>query len=174
MPIELKAINHVKSDLSGVFVEDEIGAGSSFISGSSNFPAEVIGNRVRFNIGNMAYEQEIIIRYAVIAPLIKSETKILYDIDGGVDGFDIEINVGFDTWTIAEEGAKSGSLAFYIQNALDLNDHSFLTPTFSVSGEKPVLRFFQKLIQNLFLMVDSCRLQKTMEVLGKIFLMNPI
>ncbi|MBP7642417.1 MAG: M36 family metallopeptidase [Saprospiraceae bacterium] len=144
IPVELKAINHVKSDLTGVFVEDELAEGSTYIAGSSNFPAEVNGNTIRFNIGNMAYEQEVIITYSVIAPLDKSETQVLYDIDGGVDGFDIDITVGFDTWTIAEEGAKSGTLAFYIQNTLDLNDHSLLTPNFPVKGERPVLRFFQK------------------------------
>ncbi|MCB0646914.1 MAG: M36 family metallopeptidase [Saprospiraceae bacterium] len=142
--VTLKTINHIKAKVTGVFVEDIIPEGASYKEGSSNFPPTVVNDRIRFEIGDMEYEQEKEIVYQITAPIEKSQTLAFYDIDGGTEGFDIELNEGFDTWDLTDTGAKSGQLAFFIANIAEANDHSLYIPTLKIEGEKPVLRFFHK------------------------------
>jgi extracellular elastinolytic metalloproteinase len=142
--IELKAINHIPAMVKNVFIDDDIPTGYEYIPGSANKSASIQNGKLRIVLGDMQYEEEATITYKLRVTTQKSTTSVLYNVDSGVDGFNIIPSLGFDTWRIVGEGAKSGSEAFFIPVTKESNDHSLITPSISLPAQKPILKFYHK------------------------------
>lgn len=142
--VELKAINHIPSTVKNVFIEDIIPQGYEYVAGSASKPATFQNGKLTISLGTMDYEAELKITYKLKVVSAKSATTVLYNIDNGVDGFDIAPKIGFDTWRIVNEGANSGKDAFFIPVTNVANDHSMITPAIKLTTTKPVLKFFHK------------------------------
>jgi hypothetical protein len=142
--VSLKVTNHVKKDLKKVFVEDELPEGSSYVAGSSSLPSTLVGRKIRIEVGDMDYLKVNTLKYSVRLSSQKSSTIKLYDIDSGINDWDVNVTKGVDTWQVKSLGAKSGNDVMFIEARPEENDHSLITPNIKVSGQVPVLRFFHK------------------------------
>jgi extracellular elastinolytic metalloproteinase len=142
--VELKAVNHIPATVKNVFIDDIIPQGYEYVEGSASRRANFKNGKLNISLGTMEYEAEVNITYKLKVVSQKSATTILYNIDNGVEGFDIVPKIGFDTWRIVSEGANSGKDAFFIPVTTEENDHSMMTPAIKLSSEKPVLKFLHK------------------------------
>lgn len=142
--IAITVTNHVKKDLKKVFIEDELPEGSTYIAGSSTLPATLLGRKIRIEVGDMDYLKVSSLKYSIKLSSQKSSTIKLYDIDSGINDWDVNVTKGIDTWQVKSTGAKSGTEVMFIEARPEENDHSLITPTIKVSGQLPVLRFFHK------------------------------
>ncbi len=148
--VTLNVINHKVDTLTGVTVTDELVDGLTYIVGSSSWnDVTVNGNQLIFNLGNMDYEDEITITYqlATSSDIFSIQTYfddaeyddelpywLVSDVDeGGASFFQIDVNTyaGEKSWFIQDEGVET-------------QDQMMSTPIFSISGNRPALRFFSQ------------------------------
>lgn len=143
--IILRVTNHVPQTLTGVVVTDEIPVGATFVAGSSSIPGTVSGDIVSFDLGEMAYEDEVTFTYNIQTPAdMKSTSLNFYDFEDGGEEWDVTQEEGFTTWSVNFDAFKSSETSFHISEEEADNDHSLVSPTLSVSGDKPALKFWHR------------------------------
>jgi extracellular elastinolytic metalloproteinase len=145
--VTLDAVNHVNSRMQSVTITDEIPEGTSYVEGSANVNAIVSGNMLVFEIGEMEYEENLTINYRLSTPTDKSRTLFIEDFEDGHD-FNINPVIGFDTWFVNENTAKSGLLAYGIVESERENDHFLISPMMQINGTFPALRFWHRFDTN--------------------------
>lgn len=145
--VTLVATNHIQipSTLTGVTVTDELPDGLTLVDGSASMTATVNGNVISFDLGDMAYEDEVTITYEVQTDVtIKSSSLNFWDFEDGGADWEIVQNRGFTSWTESFDAFKSEETSFHIREAEEENDHSLVSPEFTVSGTAPALKFWHR------------------------------
>jgi len=83
----LHIINHRDADLTGVTVTDVLADGLTYVAGSGSIEPTVNGNTLVFEIGNMAYLDEVTITYkALSSPDLYSLQQFYDDFESGTIG----------------------------------------------------------------------------------------
>ena len=150
--VTIKVGNYKTNETSGVVVSDEIPAGTSFKSNSSNFPADVQGNKVVFSLGNMDFAEETTITYTLTTSADTwSVRKFLDDVQDDTNSNWLVYTIGVEAsndWVITDSLAHSGNFAWAVntlnaksRQALELNPDVY---AFHVEGERPALRFYHR------------------------------
>lgn len=142
--ITIKAVNHVPSLQTGVVIIDDLPQGASFLSGSSSMPGTVVGNTIRFEVGDMAYKEELTITYKLQTSSGNISPELVNYGFEDFEEWEVETNAGTSIWTISDLDKHSGEVSYYVPAEAVDNDHSLITPVLNVSGELPVLRFWHK------------------------------
>lgn len=146
--VTLGLVNHKGETASGVVVEDQIPAGAFFIAGSETggAPVEVIGDIVKFDLGDIANGEARAITYRLgTDPGLRSTRLYIDDLEQGDENWffnNLEPN-GFDIWYRTDENAYSGNYSWYVPNTNLENDQIIqLIEPLQITGDKPALRFF--------------------------------
>ncbi|HRI60935.1 MAG TPA: M36 family metallopeptidase [Saprospiraceae bacterium] len=151
--VTIKVGNFKPETATDIVVTDEIPAGTSFKPNSSSLPANIQGNTVSFNLGNMSFKQETTITYTLeSAPGAWSQRKFLDDVPDENDANWLTYTIGNDAsndWIVTNEyPAHSGNFAWNSKEtpevtlqAMEINPDAF---TFHVDGARPALRFYHR------------------------------
>ncbi len=145
--VTLTIVNHKPQTVTGVTISDIIAEGTAFVTGSSSIDATVAGNNINFAIGDMAYEQEVVITYSLSTDPDNSSIRRYYeDVEGDISEW------GYDTffpddvtnnWQFSTNNSNSGDKSFFILNiGVPCVEALVLTEPIMVEGENPVLRFY--------------------------------
>ena len=145
--VTLTIVNHKPQTLTGITISDIIPEGTSFVSGSSSEEATVSGNNLSFTIGDIAYEEEVIITYSLSTdPDLYSIRRYYEDVEGDISEW------GYDTffpeditnnWQFSTNNSNSGAKSFFVLNiGVPSVEALVLTEPIMVDGDNPVLRFY--------------------------------
>jgi len=144
----ITAQNHITETQTGVVITSEVPDGLTYIDGSSSMDATFADGVLSFAVGDMAFEEEITITYKVLADNdVKSATLFLDDVDDAVlDVYDFGALEGLNLWQQSYDVANSGDISWYASQLTDTDELDFWmnSPTISVFGNQPVLRFFHR------------------------------
>jgi uncharacterized repeat protein (TIGR01451 family) len=142
--IELKSINHVPSRKTNVIITDELPAGMTYVSGSSNITPSITGNLLTFDVGDMDYEKAINITYRVKTSINNKSVRLSFDDFEGNINWDIQKNKGNEDWLPNYDTYKSPEVSLYITNVAADVDASLISSPFTISGVNPTLRFWHR------------------------------
>lgn len=145
-------LSNCKNDpISGIQVTDELPDGAEFVPGSSNVPGTVQGNAVVFDIPMMPFGSEQTITYKLKSDPNKP-SKLLW-LDPITQDSEDEWDIGFTgtpntIWTVTTQfGAHTGDRAWWV-NDTDTENFVYFGQMegngFTVSGDRPALRFWHK------------------------------
>ncbi|MCB0643055.1 MAG: M36 family metallopeptidase [Phaeodactylibacter sp.] len=147
--VDILVINHKPSTVTNVVVTDEIAAGQTYVDGSANYPATVNGNTVSFELGDMAYEDEITLTYKIATSPDLYSIRYFYDsFEESVIGTWVNQSVGVgapNEWTITEDDAYTGDHSYFVEN-INAESQQVLQTLFPdlVQGDNPALRFYHR------------------------------
>lgn len=145
--VVLHAVNHKGTQLTNVFLEDPIPAGTSYVAGSANIEPTA-GNSLVWTLNDVAPGEEITITYLLETDQQKNSIRLNYDdIEGDafarwevyydeektIDNFwtqqDILVHSGISAWTVGDVETES---EHYLENY----------EAYEISGDQPVYRFY--------------------------------
>lgn len=141
--VKLEAVNHIPQRMSGVVITDEIPEGATYVSGSGSTDAQLNGDIISFDIGELDYQQDITITYKLKAGPQKSKTLYFDDFEDFIT-FDVISLTGEYSWTLSNNVAKSGGISFGIAATEFENDHILYSEPIMIEGENPHLRFWHR------------------------------
>ncbi|HHB77839.1 MAG TPA: DUF11 domain-containing protein [Saprospiraceae bacterium] len=148
--VTLKVYNYKGEDLTGVTVTDMIPSGTSYVAGSASSPASVVGETISFDLGNVADQTDLTITYQLNSdPDNKSISLWNDDFETDDARWNQESVEGDNYWDWESSSllgyAHSGAHSFYIEGATGSSDQTlFLLDPITISGAKPILRFFHR------------------------------
>ncbi|OAV43304.1 M36 family metallopeptidase [Lewinella sp. 4G2] len=141
----LRAFSYRPEVTENVVITDVIPAGmvldQATVEGVPSFTLE--GDVITFNIGTMAFEDEVVIRYDLTAdPTLGSETYFFDGAEDGDDNWSFVNEAGAILWTDTESRAFEGDLAWFVANDEVESDQQLVTfDPILVEGANPALRF---------------------------------
>jgi len=154
--VALRAISYRPGNTANVVITDEIPAGmivnEASVRGADDFSID--GNVITFDIGDMAFEDEVAIRYNVSTdPSLGSSRSFFEDNEDSDDAWEV-ISLNDNTvedppveffWEQTDTTPYAGDFAWYVVNPAT-SQHQVLqtSEALSLAGDRPVLRFFTK------------------------------
>ena len=141
--VRIEAVNHIPQRMSGIIITDEIPEGTTYVAGSATVSAQVNGDILSFEIGDLDYEQEITITYRLKTGPNKSKTLFIDDFEDLIS-FDVINLTGDFSWSLTNNTARSGGLSFGIASTEFENDHILFSQPIFVDGQQPYLRFWHR------------------------------
>ncbi len=147
--IEIKATvtNYTEGDQTNVVIKETMPAGLSFVDGSSNYTATVLGNEVSFDIGVLTQEETIELTYELSTPNNASETKYYDDLQDNSE-YIVDFADGFNNWSLNSDMARSGTRSVNIPDITSAADIRLVYQDLQVSGDNPTFRFWHKFETN--------------------------
>ncbi len=143
--VTLKAVNHVAQTMNNVVITDEIPEGTSYDAGSASMTGSLNGDIVSFELGNMEFGQEVTITYNLKTDATKNSVRLeFYDFEEDSDEWTLNVDEGFTTWSTSFDLYKSAETSYHIGEEEADNDHSLVSPEWTISGTRPVLKFWHK------------------------------
>jgi extracellular elastinolytic metalloproteinase len=147
--VVLTVTNHRPEDLTSVVVTDELPDGLTIDEASASIPATVSGNTVSFEIGDMAYLDEVVITYILKSdPDVFSQRFYLEDLEDNSTVFNewtASNSEGLTGgWELTTELAYSGAQSFKAADDGTVELKSELTSLVQheIQGDRPVLRMY--------------------------------
>ena len=147
--VTLTITNHRPEDLTSVAVTDELPDGLTIDEASASIPATVSGNTVSFEIGDMAYLDEVVITYKLKSdPEVFSQRFYLEDLEDNSTVFNewtASNSEGLTGgWELTTELAYSGAQSFKAADDGTVELKSELTSLVQheIQGDRPVLRMY--------------------------------
>jgi extracellular elastinolytic metalloproteinase len=147
--VEIRVVNHLPETATNVLVTDEIPDGLSLVPGSASITPDVNGNVLTFELGDLDFDDEVVITYTLSTPNDQYSTRLFYE-DVEEDIFDTWADYSLGTeqpndWTVTDLFANSGSNSFFVE-AIGLESQQILQTLepMMVQGDQPVLRFFHR------------------------------
>lgn len=149
----LAATSYREGTTENVVITDVVPSGLTIdagsIRGADDFSID--GQTITFNIGEMDFEDEEIIRYSVSSDPSIGSSRSYYDgaEDGDDDWFALSLNtdptIDEFFWEQADTTPYLGDFAYYVVNVASAQDQVLRSAeALTISGEQPVLRFFTK------------------------------
>lgn len=143
--VELYAVNHIPETQTGVVISVNIPEGMTYVDGSASMPATLDDGTLSFDIGDMAFLDELTITYNVLASSDIESLTYFYDNVDDTDQYlyTFESTEGFNSWFQSFEIANSESASWWAsQPDVDAETDFFMTiPAIDVVGVKPTLKF---------------------------------
>lgn len=142
--VELRAINHIPARQNSVVVTDQLPDGMSFVSGSASMTPVVSANQLKFELGDMDYDREIVITYKARSSASNKSVRKEYESFDGEFNWDIEKIEGNEDWLPTSDLYRSPDISFNIINVAAETDASLRSIPYQVAGNNPVMRFWHK------------------------------
>ncbi|GJM34652.1 MAG: hypothetical protein DHS20C18_36530 [Saprospiraceae bacterium] len=145
--ITLEVRNDKDETATGVIITDEMPNGTAYVGGSAaGATAEVSGNTISFDIGDMGSQTQKLITYRLSTTTDFKSTRQFYDDIESGDGNWLFNNLqGNFIWDITSDDAHSGTKSWFVPDTEEENDQElFLLSPITVSGNQPVLRFYHR------------------------------
>jgi len=149
--VELYIVNHKPETATNVVVTDIIPDGTTYVDGSSNITPTVNGNMLVFDLGDLAFEEQVNIEYELATDADLHSVQQFFDDfeEQGGDLVWVDSYIGDEpsnSWEIQEFLAYSGSKAYWVENiAQESHNQLIMLAPQTVQGDQPVLRFYQRL-----------------------------
>ncbi len=141
--VALQVINHILSTQTNVVITDEIPTGLSYKDGSASVTPNLAGNMISFDLGDMLYEDDIIVTYTLESdPSEKSQTIFGDNMENGDDFWGLLPIEGSNLWQQTTNQSHSPDRAWYISETADETDQALISDPFTVAGDDPVIRFW--------------------------------
>jgi extracellular elastinolytic metalloproteinase len=146
----LYVINHLPGTAENVILTDELAPGLTYVAGSASIePASVSGGLIVWELGDMAYEQEITITYEATTPTDVYSIRFMYeDVEGNVNSSWAAAPIGVEApnlWAPSNLFAYSGQRSFFVQNIASQSNQSLLwLEELAIQGNRPALRFYHR------------------------------
>ncbi len=146
--ITLVAKNHVPETRTGVKIIDNIPPQLTYIEGSASANATFDNGELTIDIGTMDYKDEVTVTYKARVNESFFSQRLFYDDveNPNFDNYAFDSKKGFSLWTQSFDVAHSGITSWYaaqedteqeVDFSMDLNN-------LTVTGDRPVLRFFHR------------------------------
>ena len=148
--VTLKVANFKGSNLTGVTVTDMIPAGTSFVTGSASMTPTVSGSVLSFDLGNVDDQADVTITYQLNSDASNKSISLWNDdLEADDSRWNQESIEGDNYWDWEASSllgyAHSGIRSFYIEGASGASQQTlFLLDPITISGDKPILRFYQR------------------------------
>lgn len=142
--VSLHAINHIPNRQNNIFITDEIPDGLTYVPGSGTIEPEVDGNTLVFDVGDMAYKEEIEISYKVLSSKDKKSIQLEYEGFDDINFWDFELNKGIELWFTYSDIFRSPEACYAIFNSSTESDASLISIPYEIQGVLPVLRFWHR------------------------------
>ena len=146
--VSIDVVNHIPEAQSGVIVTDELAEGMSYVAGTTAGASEptVNGQVLTFELGELAYQDEVTFTYSVVPSQDLTTQSLLFDdfeSDNGWEALDLE---GSDfTWEEDNDFGRDDSNGWGVYEFDQIEtDQALLSPEIEVVGELPVLRFWHR------------------------------
>lgn len=143
--VQLDVVNHNPELQTNVLVAVNIPDGLTYVDGSASMDATFDNGELKFEIGDMAYLDELTITYDVLASNSVETQTLFYDnVDEADQGaYDFGATEGFNLWFQSFDVANSESASWWAsQPDTEVETDFFMTiPPLEVVGERPVLKF---------------------------------
>ena len=144
--VTLTITNHRPETLTNVIVTDELPDGLTFDENSSSIPGTVSGNILTFELGDMVYEDEIVITYALKSDPANFSPQFYYD------GMELESTLDFWAittepfteagWSLSENESYEGQRSFFVaDNTAEMKTELINLFPILIQGDNPTLRF---------------------------------
>lgn len=146
----LQVINHIPGTAEGVVLTDDLAPGLSYVPGSASVePTSINGSLLVWELGDMAYEQEINITYEASTPDDVYSLRFLYeDVEGSVSSSWAAAPIGAEApnlWAPSDLFAYTGNKSFFVENIASESNQSLLwLEEINVTGNRPALRFYHR------------------------------
>lgn len=179
----VNVINHKPETVTNVVVTDELPAGLTYVAGSGTIEPAVNGNVLSFNLGDMAFEDEITFTYkAVSSPDFYSIQYYLEDVEESTFGVWTDYPTGPvegpNDWEVTSTDAFSGDQSFFVEN-IAAESQQILESLVEqpVQGDEPALRFYHRFetetgIDGGFLQFSTNQGQNWFSLTGDKFIKN--
>lgn len=143
--VNINVVNHIPETQTGVVVNVTIAEGLTYVEGSASMEATHDNGVLKFEIGDMAYEEELDITYSAKASeLITTQTLFYDDVDNAnLDNYDLGFFSGQNIWFQSFDIANSGTTSWWASqpNIDEETDFWMTMPPLDVVGNRPVLKF---------------------------------
>ena len=143
--VELEAVNHIPETQNNVVITVDIPDGMTYVDGSASTAATFENGTLSFNVGDMAFQDELRITYeAVVDDNIETATIFYDNVDDADQGaYDFGSTEGFNLWFQSFDIANSGSVSWWAsQPDTEVETDFFMTiPPMDVVGNRPALKF---------------------------------
>jgi len=143
--MELNAVNHIPETQTGVVINVSFTDGMTYVDGSASMEATYSNGILKFEVGDMEYQDEINITYKAQASDLVTSQTLFYDNvdDGDQNQYEFGVTEGFSFWTQSFDVANSGFASWWAsQTDVDVETDYWMTmPPLDVVGNRPALRF---------------------------------
>ena len=140
--VTIDIVNHIPSTQENVIVTDEIQEGLTYVQGSASIEPTINGNVLTFDIGTMAYEEEMTITYDLMLENdARSESILLDDFEDDLGWEEEDLEGSGFSWFNDDVGIEE-SAGWGVDELNIETDQVLISPTISVVGENPALRFW--------------------------------
>ncbi|MFK7806730.1 MAG: M36 family metallopeptidase, partial [Saprospiraceae bacterium] len=156
--VTLTVINH-KPDpaiLTEITITEELADGLTYVAGSESSNVLDVtqnGNVITFTIGDMNYLDEVIVTYKASTPsdqfsVTKAYDAAEYSFIDAIDWWDPEIvTAASNQFLLSESDPNSGDQSWFVANEAVETQHRLRgTPSFTMEGDRPAIRFYSKYI----------------------------
>ncbi len=136
--------NYKPETLTGIVVSDELLPGLSYVAGSGTIDGVVQGDLVTFDIGNLEFDEAVILTYKLATdPNIASISQRYYDCESNEGWFADAIEDNPINWQNNAETPHTGNRSWKV-DALpeETRQWVFMGKPIKITGTKPVVRFF--------------------------------
>jgi extracellular elastinolytic metalloproteinase len=148
LTVTITAQNHIPDTQTDVVITSVIPEGLTYVDGSSSMTATHENGVLSIPVGDMVFDQNIMITYNVTADAgVSSETLFIDDLEEEDDeGYITDVIEGDVIWNFAYPTANSGSISWWASqpNIDEEIDYWLNIPPLQVVGNTPALRFFHK------------------------------
>ena len=146
--VTLTAINHIQETQTNVVISDNIPENMTFVSGSSSIPAMDNGDQLVFELGDMAFKDEVVVTYRLEADkTINSVSIFLDDVENpDFSAYGFDATEGFNLWQQSFDISNSPIASWWAsQTDTEVETDFYMDlPPMEVLGEYPVLRFWHR------------------------------
>lgn len=146
--ITVRVIHHKPDPVTNVVVTDELPTGLTYIPGSASIDPVVNGNVLTFEIGDLDFDNEVVITYKLASdPLVFSQQQFFDDVadEFAEDNWIVDFLGGAPPviWEIQDLMSNSGDWSWGVENVDVETDQllQFAVP-YEIEGNQPVLRFW--------------------------------
>ena len=144
--VTLTISNDKTDDATGIVVTDAVPEGASFVSSSSNIPAEIQGDNLVFEPADLAAGESMVITYRLsTSPSLGSESIFFDDMENGDFNWNVFIDEGAQFWTLIDFNAYSGDYTWAVPDPESESDQSlFNIDPIELPEQMPMVRFFNR------------------------------
>jgi len=154
--VTFEIANHTSETATNVIVTDILDDGLTVAEGPAGIPFTQVGNEVRFEIGDLEPAGDIVVQlefsYTLQTdPSIVSETLMLNTVESNDEQLAWDRDLGpnnqtnQNAWDLNANDAYSGTRSWFSQERDQDTDHRLIMSNFSVSGVRPVARFWHRI-----------------------------
>ena len=145
----LTVVNHKPETLTNVVVTDDLPNGLTYVAGSGSIEPVVDGSQLTFELGDLPFDQEVVITYEAKSVETLHSTRFFFDdVETTTAGLWATYPIGDEDsneWILSDLFAYSGNQSFFVEDISTESQQALqlLVPQ-PAEGDRPALRFYHR------------------------------